>query len=84
MDNIERLESNRQIDLDLLLEGTGQVGRYMNLSYTTLLGLLQQLENEKEIMLVNNFGNRYIQIDPKSPLDILAKHYSLTREVTQE
>lgn len=75
MDNVERLESNRQIDIDVLLEGSGQVGRYMNLSYTTLLGLLQQLENDKEIMLVNNFGNRYIQIDPRSPLDILKKHY---------
>lgn len=75
MDNIDRLEQNRQIDIDTLLEGPGQVGRYMNLGYTTLLGLLQQLENEKEIMLVNNFGNRYIQIDPKVPLDILKSHY---------
>ena len=39
-----------------------QVGKYMNLSYTTLLELLQQIENRKWISIVNNFGSRYIEI----------------------
>ena len=34
----------------------------MNLSYSTLLELLQQLENAGKLKLVNNFGNRYIHL----------------------
>lgn len=62
VDNQEHLRRSKQIDIDLLLDGEYQVGKYMNLSYSTLLELLQQLENLNRITVVNNFGNRYIEI----------------------
>ena len=61
-DNTKHLETSTEIDIDILLESDKQVGRYMNLSYSTLLELLQQLENAGKLKLVNNFGNRYIHL----------------------
>ena len=61
-DNAEHLLESTEIDIDTLLESDKQVGRYMNLSYSTLLELLQQLENAGKLKLVNNFGNRYIHL----------------------
>ena len=75
LDNKEHLNENRQIGIDLLLEGDNQAGKYMNLSYSTLLELLQQLENKNYIRLVNNFGNRYIEIHDCSAAEILEAHY---------
>lgn len=61
-DNHLHLETSTEIDIDTLLESDKQVGRYMNLSYSTLLELLQQLENIGKLKLVNNFGSRYIHL----------------------
>ena len=61
-DNKDHLTQNKQISIDSLLENEFQVGKYMNLSYSVLLELLQQLENLKRITVINNFGNRYIEI----------------------
>lgn len=75
LDNQEYLNENRQIGIDLLLEGDNQVGKYMNLSYSALLELLQQLDNKNYIRLVNNFGNRYIEVHDHSATEILEAHY---------
>lgn len=42
-DNEEHLRENRQVSISTLLDGAGQVGKYMNLSFSTLLELLQRL-----------------------------------------
>ncbi len=74
-DNFEHLKSSTQIDFDTLLEGSYQAGKYMNLSYATLLELLQQLENAKKLVLVNNLGNRYVDISTFDLNDILDEYY---------
>lgn len=74
-DNANHLEVNAQIDIDTLLEGERQIGRYMNLSYATLLELLQQLENANKLTLVNNFGNRYIHMGAINPRNVLVEYY---------
>lgn len=74
-DNEEHLLTNAQISVDTLFEGINQVGKYMNLSYSTLLEMLQQLENRKWISLVNNFGNRYIEVSPKDATELLSDYY---------
>lgn len=74
-DNEEHLSTNTQLDVDVLFEGVNQVGKYMNLSYSTLLEMLQQLENRKWISLVNNFGNRYIEVRKTATTDLLAHYY---------
>lgn len=74
-DNKAHLENNKQIDIELLLEGEAQVGKYMNLSYSVLLELLQQLENLKRINVVNNFGNRYIEILENDTQKLLDNYY---------
>lgn len=61
-DNVEHLKNSVEIDLDVLLEADNQVGKYMNLTYSTLLELLQQLENLGKLKLINNFGSRYIHL----------------------
>ncbi len=75
MDNAEHLASNRQVSIEHLLEANNQVCKYMNLSYSTLLELLQQLENERRLRLINNFGNRYIELNNVDVNDLLATHY---------
>lgn len=62
-DNKAHFETNLQINIDTLIEESNQVGKYMNLGYSTLLELLQTLENKKWITLTNNFGNRYIEVN---------------------
>lgn len=74
-DNKDRLTSSMQIDLDSLLNGKNQIGNYMNLNYTVLLELLQKLDNQGYINLVNNFGNRYIEVLFKDSNDILTKYF---------
>ena len=74
-DNEEYLHTNTQINVDTLFEGINQVGKYMNLSYSTLLEMLQQLENRKWISLVNNFGNRYIEVRPINTTELLSDYY---------
>lgn len=76
MDNKETLESKRQLSIDMLLEEANQVGKYMNLTYAVLLELLLQLENQGHINVINNFGNRHIEITTNStPIEILNNHY---------
>lgn len=75
MDNSEHLTNNRQISLEHLLESNYQVCKYMSLSYSTLLELLQQLENEQYLRLVNNFGNRYIELSDIDVNDLLMTYY---------
>ena len=74
-DNEEHLLSNTQLNVDALFEGANQVGKYMNLSYSTLLEMLQQLENKKWISLVNNFGNRYIEVKSTDATELLTDYY---------
>ena len=74
-DNQQHLRDQRQIDIDTLLEGKKQIGRYMSLSYSSLLELLQRLENSGRIILVNNFGNRYIQLDNMDTHEILENYF---------
>lgn len=74
-DNSEHLAENRQISISNLLENPGQVGKYMNISFPVMLELLQRLENAGYLRLVNNFGNRYVEIFPIDIKEILADHY---------
>lgn len=74
-DNREHLQGSMQISIDSLLEDSNQLGKYMNLSYSTLLEILQRLENSSKLMLINNFGNRYIQLKQISPEQVLAEYY---------
>ena len=76
LDNAEHLSQSRQVSIDHLLENENQVGKYMNLSYSVLLELLQQLENKKRINVVNNFGNRYIEILDTNFEKILEDYYT--------
>ena len=48
----------------------------MNLSYATLLELLQKLENENKLKLVNNFGSRYIHITTHDCSQVLNEYYT--------
>lgn len=75
-DNKLLLNESKQIDLDLLLNGKTQIGSYLNLSYTVLLDLLQRLDNIGYINLINNFGNRYIEIFEKDSKKILETYFS--------
>ena len=76
LDNEETLKSKRQLSIDMLLEEPNQVGKYMNLTYAVLLELLLQLENQGYIKVINNFGNRHIEIITNStPVAILNNHY---------
>lgn len=75
LDNKNHLAENRQISINTLLEGPYQVGRYMNLNFSVLLELLQHLENAGFIRLVNNFGNRYIEVLNMNAEEILKEHY---------
>ena len=75
-DNREHLQENQQISVDRLLEEPRQIGKYMSLSYASLLEILQQLENLSKLTLVNNFGNRYIQFNNNIPvMSIISEYY---------
>lgn len=74
-DNAEHLKNSVEIDIDTLLEANNQVGKYMNLTYSTLLELLQQLENSGALKLINNFGNRYIHLLQTDAAQVLREHY---------
>ena len=77
MDNSAHLLENRQISIEHLLEESNQVGKYMNMSYSTLIDVLQQLENNQYLRLVNNFGNRYIEVNNTDAEGILRAHYQM-------
>lgn len=79
-DNEEYLRENRQVGLEHLLEVPGQVGRYFSLSYSVLIEILQMLENQGGLKLVNNFGNRYIELQSQD-CQVLLHNYFRNREV---
>lgn len=74
-DNQEHLEESQQIGVDKLLAATGQIGKYMNLSYASLLEILQLLENMSKLTLVNNFGDRYVQLKIVPAMDVISDYY---------
>lgn len=67
---------NRQISIEYLLEEPEQVGKYMNISFETMMRLLQKAENKGYITLVNNFGNRYIEKGDISSSELLKYYFS--------
>lgn len=75
MDNAEHLVNNCQVAIDTLVEQPKQVCKYFNMSYSTLIELLQMLENQGRIKLFNNFGNRHIEMTGKNSEDILREFY---------
>lgn len=77
LDNIEHLKTNKQIGIDHLIEDENQVCKYMQINYATLIGLLQNLENLGHLRLVNNFGNRYIELEQALPERIIESHYHM-------
>lgn len=74
-DNHQHLCEQHQIDIDYLLDGQKQIGRYMRLSYSSLLETLQRLENSKKISLVNNYTSRHIEVDNIEPREVLEDYY---------
>ena len=70
----DNAKETRQISIDYLLEEPEQVGKYMNISFATMMRLLQKAENKGYITLVNNFGNRYIEKGDVSSSELL-KYY---------
>ena len=74
-DNQTHLKEQHQIDIDLLLDGRGQIGQYLSLNFSTLLELFQRMENMGYLTLVNNFGSRYIDLDPIDTRELLSKYY---------
>lgn len=75
VDNQEHLRENRQLSINTLLEGDKQVGRYMNLSFSAMLELLQKLENKGYLKLVNSFGNRYVEMLEFDEKELIVDHY---------
>ena len=76
MDNEETLQNQRQLSIEMLLEEPKQIGKYMNLTYAVLLELLLQLENQGYINVINNFGNRHIDITTNNTtVALLNNHY---------
>lgn len=75
-DNEDHFLNNKQISISTLIDSPGQVGKYMNLSFSTLLELLQRIENKGYIRLVNNFGNRYIELLNANADKILENYYN--------
>jgi len=61
-DNESTLAKRHQISLDIILNEPKQIGRYFSLGYSSLIELMQMLENRGKLNLVNNFGNRHIEV----------------------
>lgn len=76
-DNEYYLENNRQIGLEKLLEEPCQVCKYLNISYATLIEMLQILENQGKVKLFNNFGNRHIEIPNNNYDDLLHDYFQM-------
>jgi hypothetical protein len=79
-DNEDHLNKSRQVGLDHLLGDPGQVGKYFSLSYSVLIEILQMLENQGGLKLINNFGNRYIELRT-SDCQVLLHDYYCNRGV---
>ena len=78
MDNQAHLaEEHTQISVEHLLKDRGQVCRCFGLNYTSLIELLQQLENKNRIRLINNYGSQHIEILADQSVDqVLHEYYS--------
>ncbi len=75
IDNHDILADSRQIQIDHLLEDDGQIGKYLSLTYSTLIEYLQRLENQNKVTLINNFGNRLVQVVDGFDEDTILKEY---------
>lgn len=64
-----------QIPVEHIINDAGQIGKYMNMSFSTVLSLLQKAENRGYITLVNNFGNRYIEKHNYKAEDLLSIYF---------
>lgn len=73
-DNPTESKSGGQVGIDTLMEGKRQVGRYYNIRYSELIGMLLEAENKGYISLNNNFGNRLIEFN-STDYDSLLKNY---------
>lgn len=74
-DNEQHFINNKQLSIETLLEEPGQVGKYFNLTFSTILELLQKAENNKYLTLYNNFGNRYIELSELDFDSLIESYY---------
>ncbi len=75
-DNEQHFNNNKQLSIEFLLEEPGQVGKYMNLTFSSILELLQKAENKGYLTLFNNFGNRYIEINDIDFNNLLVSYFN--------
>ena len=75
MDNPSESSGNKQMNIDRLMEESGQVGKYFNMRYSDLLDMLLEAENKGYIGLNNNFGNRFIEFNDTKYCDLQKKYY---------
>ncbi len=76
MDNQAHLaEEHKQISVEQLLKDRGQVCRCFGLNYTSLIELLQQLENKNRIRLINSYGSQHIEILAGQSVDRVLNEY---------
>ncbi|SCP97763.1 DUF4007 family protein [Anaerobium acetethylicum] len=76
MDNFIASKNGNQVNIDRLMEGKNQVGKYFNLKYSRLLDMLMEAENKKYINLNNNFGNRFIEFNGYDYKSLIKKYYT--------
>lgn len=76
-DNFDTLRTSRQISIEQLFESECQICRYINLSYASLVELLQRLDAARLIALHNNFGNRYVDVLATDMDDLLERIYHI-------
>lgn len=75
-DNEQYFNNNKQLSVETLLEEPGQAGRYFNLTFSSLLELLQRAENKSYLTLYNNFGSRYIELNEIDFNNILVPYFN--------
>jgi len=75
-DNQERLLTNTQLSIDMLMESEKQLCKYVNFSYASLIEALQKLDTMRKITLHNNFGNRYITVPKSDCSELLTAIYN--------
>ncbi len=74
-DNKQESQNHGQVGIDTLMEGKRQVGRYFNIRYTDLIGMLIEAENKGYIALNNNFGNRLIEFNHTNYDALIEKYF---------
>ena len=80
MDNSTESQSSQQISIDKLMEERMQVGKYFCIKYQRLIDLLMEAENNRMLILSNNFGNRHIEFIDYDYSGLLDAYYE--KEVT--